>query len=238
MRGYIKKVICGVLAAASIAGFVTACGKESNGRRQSRRRNNNTAATTAEESNAFTVNIAGKVGNHIIYSDNIYSPGNYTDKEKKDMMDYLEAVDKKLTSDIYVTGCNWVEMENTWRFYARQVIDGVVVPEVFYATDYDDPEPNIVIASRSRPCDKQLDKTGIMDPEELFDIVYERAEDHSDLLNDYHSKGIYGQYLLCYDEEKDVIYYAFTINDFSYINFDAKTGEIIEEYYWDGTIDD
>ena len=58
------------------------------------------------------------------------------------------------------------------------------------------------------------------------------------LLNEYWNKGIYGQYLLCYDEDKDVIYYAFTINDYSYIYFDAKTGEIIEEYYWNGDIED
>ena len=238
MRGYIKRVICGVLAAAAVAGCVTACGKKSTDRRDSRRRYNNTAATTAEESNAFKVNIAGTVGNHIIYSDNIFEPNKNSDKEKKEMMNYLEAVDKKLTEDIYVTGSCWVESENTWRFYARQVIDGVVVPEVFYSTDYDDPDPNIVIASRNRPCDEILDKSGIIDPAELFDEAYKRAEDHSDLLNEYWNKGIYGQYLLCYDEEKDVIYYAFTINDFSYINFNAKTGEIIEEYYWDGTIDD
>lgn len=238
MRGNIKSVICGVLVAATVAGCVTACGKKSDGQRDSRRRFSNTVETTAEESKAFTVNIAGEVGDHIIYSDNIYNFGNYTDKEKKDMMRYLEAVDKKLTEDIYVTGCTWVESDNTWRFSARQVINGVVVPDVYYSTDYNDPEPNIVITRGSRPCDRRLDKTGIMDPAKLCGVAYEHAEDHSDLLNDYHSKGVYGQYLLCYDENEDVIYYSFTINDFSYINFDAKTGEIIDEYYWDGVIED
>ena len=238
MRGNIKSVICGVLVAATVAGCVTACGKKSDGQRDSRRRFSNTVETTAEESKAFTVNIAGAVGDHIIYSDNIYSPGNYTDKEKKDMMRYLEAVDKNLDVDLYVTGCSWVEMDNNWRFYARQVIDGVVVPKVFYATDWDKTEPNIVIVDRRRPCEDKLDKTGIMEPDELFDVAYERAEKHTNDLNDYSKKGIYGQYLLCYDEDKEVIYYAFTINDFSYIYFDAKTGEIIEEYFWNGDIED
>ena len=60
MRGNIKRIICGVLAAAAFAGVLTGCGKKSNGRSDSRRRFSNNVETTAEESKAFKLDIAGQ----------------------------------------------------------------------------------------------------------------------------------------------------------------------------------
>ena len=184
----------------------------------------------------FREDIAGSVGDHIIYSYNLFENRGHSDQEKKDMLEYLEKVDKKLNEDIFVTGFTIMSFDGSYRFYARQCGNGAVVKDIYYATDIDDPSPNIVIVDGAPV--KVPDTTGLIPAEELFDKVKSRAEVNSSDLCDYHSKGIYGDYLLCYDMKNDLLVYDFTVNDYSHVILDAKTGDLVEEDYFNGDIPD
>ena len=185
---------------------------------------------------AFREDIDGSVGNHIIYSYNLFEGRNYSEKEKRDMLDYLEQVDAGLTQDLYIVGFTKMSIDGSYRFYARQVCNGAVVSDVTYITDVDDPQPNIKLLD-GIPC-STLDTSGVMDPKELIDDVEAMANAHSSELNDYSTKGVYGDYLLSYDTIRGQLVYDFRVNDYSEVKLDARTGSVVEERYFNGVIDD
>ena len=184
----------------------------------------------------FREDIAGSVGDHIVYSYNLFENRNYSDKQRKDMLAYLEQVDSTLTEDIYITGFTEMSVDGSYKFYARQCGNGAVVSDVYYWTDVDDPDPNIVIVEGSPVT--VPDTSGVIPAKELFEKVENLAEANSSKLNDYDSKGIYGEYLLTYDIARDLLVYDFEVNDYSNVILNAKTGELVEERYDDGVIMD
>ena len=238
MRKNMKRIVCGMLTAAAVAGVFTGC--SCNDRTSvSRADITITTASSAEEEPAtFQEEIAGKVGKHIYCSTYMVEYKDMTGSEKKTLMEYLEEVDKGLDEDIFVVGYKYIELEKRLRVYARQYKDGVVVPEITYGTDLDNPAPNIVINRKNRPVGSIPDKEGLIDPKALFETVEKLAEEHKNELLDYREKGVYGTYLLCYDLRRDILVYEFRINDYSTLSFDAKTGKIVDEYYFDGVIVD
>ena len=219
MRRRSGGLVCVLLAAVAVVTAFTGCGK----------------AEVVDKD--FKDEITGKIGDHIYYSDNVFSSKWYSDSQKEAMMDYLEDVDRNLDVDIFVRGSHYASVTGQYRFYARQYIDGVVVPDVVYSTDLDRPEPNIV-PDRKNPPVKEVDTSGLLPASDAIAIVKEAAGKHTDDLCYYSDRGIFGTYLLCYDIRNDILVYEFTVNEFSEVKVDAKTGNIVGEYYWDGTIID
>ena len=171
-----KRFVCGMLTAAAVAGLFTGC---SGNDRTDVSRSEITATTveSAEEKTApFQEEIAGKVGKHIYYSTYMVEYKDMTGSEKKKLMEYLEEVDKGLEEDIFVVGFKYIELEKKLRVYARQYKDGVVVPEITYGTDLDNPAPNIVINRKNRPVGSIPGKEGLIDPKALFETVEKLAE--------------------------------------------------------------
>ena len=193
--------------------------------------------TVLAQSADFHEDIVGTVGDHIYYSSNLFDSRKYSADEKKAMLEYLEAVDATLSEDLYVTGYTDGGSTGDQRFYARQYINGAVVSDVYYATEWDNPSPNIVLASDAQPV-ADLDTSNVISPEVLFPIVKEEAEKNSDKLNDYNNKGVYGFYLLSYESTGDRLVYDFTVNDYSHVKFDAVTGDLVSEDFWNGAIED
>ena len=74
-------------------------------------------------------------------------------------------------------------------------------------------------------------KNGLIPAEDVFEKVYERAS-QSDKVRQSADE-ITGTYLLAVDST-GTLYYRFTINRYSTVDVDAKTGEIIFERYWNG----
>ncbi len=192
--------------------------------------------TVIPENERFREDIAGSVGDHIIYSYNLFEGRKLEKGEKEEIIAYLEKVDKKLTEDIYVTG--WIRMshDNSLKFSARQCVNGAVTTDIWYSTDYDDPDPNIVIVDGVPLAD--IDTSAVVDVKDLIPVVVEKANANKTNLNDHDQKGVYGSYLLSYDNRKDMLVYDFTVNETSHVYFDALSGSLIEEKFWDGTIED
>ena len=197
-----------------------------------------TTTTVEEEPDLFQNEIAGKVGEHIYYSTYLFEYEDMTPSEKIELIEYLEEADKDLDEDIFVIDYKYIDFEKKWKVYARQYKDGVVVPEINYGTDLEKTGPNIVIDWKSQPVESIPDKEGLIDPEDLFETVEKLAEEHKNELLGYRESGVYGTYLLCYDLTRDILVYVFRINDYSKLSFDAKTGELVDEHYYNGVIVD
>lgn len=196
---------------------------------------------TLAQSADFHEDIAGTVGDHIYYSSNLFEGRGYSSAEEKEMLKYLEEVDATLDEDLYITGHTTWSETGEHKFYARQYINGAVAANVFYVTDWDKPSPNIVYAADSSPSSplSDLDTSKAISPEVLFATVKEEAEKNSDKLGGYYSdKGVYGTYLLSYDPTMGGLVYDFRVNEYSQVVFNAKTGELVYENFWDGAIDD
>ena len=238
MHGNMKLFVCGMLTAAAVTCVFTGCSNNDNTDGSGPVATATTAESAEEEPDLFQNDIAGKVGEHIYYSTYMFEYEDMTVSEKKELIEYLEEADKDLDEDIFVIGYKYIEFEKKLRVYARQYKDGVVVPEITYGTDLDKPGPNIVINWKSQPVESIPDKEGLIDPEDLFETVVKLAEEHKNELSGYREDGVYGTYLLCYDLTRDILVYEFRINDYSALSFDAKTGELVHEYYYDGVIVD
>ena len=192
--------------------------------------------TVVPETQRFREDIAGSIGDHIVYSYNLFEGRKLDKGEKEEIIDYLEKVDKKLTEDIYVTGSIRMSHDNSLKFSARQCINGAVATDIWYATDYDDPDPNIVIADGVPLAD--IDTSAVVDVKDLIPVVVEKANANKTNLNDHDQKGVYGSYLLSYDNRKDMLVYDFTVNETSHVYFDALSGSLIDDEFWDGEIAD
>ena len=191
---------------------------------------------SGKEKEVFREDIAGRIGNHIIYSHNVFEGRNLKKSEEEELIEYLEQVDAGLSEDVYITGWTRLSFNNMLRFFGRLSVNGAVVTEIYYATDIDDPTPNIRVVESFPVGD--IDISGVLDAKGLCPEVEKLAESHSADLNDYADKGVYGDYLLEYDINKNILMYNFQINDYSHVYVDAITGNILKEEYSNGDIMD
>ena len=181
---------------------------------------------------SFKPLVSGKLGTHIYYTDNVFKDRNLKKNEEKEMKEYLEQADKKLSEDILIVGWSGRPADNTLMFNAYQYVDGVVVPEVFYRLTQDGGVSVVMISDI--PAISSLDTAGLADPEELFQLVDDLAWQHKSQLYMDRDDKIYVIYHPEYDAIKDELYYYFMINEYSRIRIDAKTKDVLEEYYFNG----
>ncbi len=211
MKKAVAKAIALLISVACFAGF-TAC-KASTG-----------------SSKAFQEAKLIKVGEHTYYPDYLFKSNR--DKKFKDyILSVLEKCDKDLRENIFVYVIMEAETKDEFRFSAKIILDGVILEEgemtnwytseTGYVWNYD--------YSRFRKCD--FTKSDLVPVEEACTTVYEDAKANSQKL--YNGNNISGTYLLKTDGQGN-LYYEFTVNNYSFVTIDAKTGSIIKANYWNG----
>ena len=184
----------------------------------------------------FTAEPIYKIGNHIYYSDTLFDRKNAGSEERRQIKEYLEKADATLNEDVYV---NWYSEDtlnnNLMKISAAQYVDGVICTQIYYATDTNTrTDPNLRNVSDFPPV-QSLDTGNLVDPQDLFEDVKSHAKAHTrEMLMDRGSDTVYGTYQAEYDIPTDTIEYHFTVNTYSNIYVNAKTGRITKEYYWDG----
>ncbi len=258
MKKTVTKAIAILLSAACMAGF-TACstGSKETDKAELTQEETDTGSkdkdeeaptdeTTADSTEDTTAGSAGnidkaavkafseadliKVGEHTYYPDYLFS----SDREQmfKDyILSVFENCDKDLHDDIFVYVIMEAETKDEFRFSAKMIMDGVILeegemmnwyePETGYVWDYD--------FSRFRRC--EFTKSNLIPVEEACTTVYEDAKTNSQKL--YKGSDISGTYLLKTDGQGN-LYYEFTVNKYSIVTIDAKTGTIIQARYWNG----
>ena len=179
---------------------------------------------------AFSAAELIKIGEHTYYQDSMFERGR--DQTYKDyMLSQLEKADKDLHDDVYVTGIGEAEEHGEFRFFGKMMNDGVIYNSADMTCWYDSEKGNFWEIDYSKFRRTDFSKNGILPAEDFFGEIYERAS-KSDEVWDYWDD-ITGTYLLAVDSEGN-LYYHFTINKYSTVDVDAKTGEIILERYWNG----
>ena len=171
-----------------------------------------------------------KVGEHTYYPDYLFESDR--DKAFKDyMLSVLGKCDKELHDNIFVYVIMEAETKDEFRFSAKIIMDGVILeegemmnwytPETGYVWNYD--------YSKFRRCD--FTRSDLVPAEEASTTVYEDAKANSEKL--CNGDSISGTYLLKADGQGN-LYYEFTVNKYSLVTIDAKTGSMIKAHYWDG----
>ena len=244
MKTPIKKTLIAILAALMLTGFA-ACGKEpavttvtpvperkTEAKEASAGENNETVekADSKAPAGAFKETKLIKIGEHTYYPEDLFDHSDRDRHYKDHMISQLTQADKELHDDIYVHGIGESEVKGEFRFFGLMMNDGVTYDCAQMTCWYDGEKGSAwSIDSRFRRAD--FNKSGLINAEDAFGKVYEKAS-KSDKVKEVNSK-VTGTYLLMCDSNGK-LYYRFTVNEYSTVDVDAKTGEIISERYWDG----
>ena len=187
-----------------------------------------------KKNNDITCEQIGTIGDHIYYPENLFLSEGYSEEQKETVKSYLESLDKTLDEDVYITLCMYYPMHDRIDVSATAYVNGVVLSYFPYtATSQNDKG---LVQKFSRMTRPELDTSGLLNPEKLIPSVKEFASHNTDKMYMDRNDTIYGTYLLKYDMEKEKLYYEYTLNRWSYVNVDAKTGEIIGWNFYDGAV--
>ena len=175
-----------------------------------------------------------RIGEHTYYQEGLFEESDRDRMFKDYMITQLEKADKDLHDDVYVTGIGEAEEKDEFRFFGKMMKDGVIYSTGDMTCWYDSANGNFWEIDYSKFRRADFSKNGLLPAEDFFGEVYENASKSEKITEAYGFDGsITGTYLLAVGSEGN-LFYRFTINRFSYVDVDAKTGEIILEHYWDG----
>ena len=169
-----------------------------------------------------------KVGNHTYYPDYIFERRNIKADPEDYIIERLEAADRSLDEDIFIWGISISENEGETRVAASYMKQGMILKQrglsfdYKYSTEWHDYGQE----------DYDPSAEGLLPEDEIVSIAYAAADKHRSAMR---GTGISGTYII-WAESSGNIYYEFTVNLCSKIKIDARTGEILDEHYWDGLI--
>lgn len=186
------------------------------------------------KNNDITREQIGLIGDHIYYPENLFLSEGYSEEQIETVKNYLVSLDKTLDEDVYITLCMYYPMHERIDVSATAYVNGVVLSYFPYTATTENDKGLVQKFSRmTRP---ELDTSSLLDPEKLIPSVKEFASHNTDKMYMDRNDTIYGTYLLKYDMEKEKLYYEYTLNRWSFVNVDAKTGEIIGWNFYDGAV--
>ena len=176
----------------------------------------------------------GRIGKHIYYPEDTFFSEKRTEEQNEYIKSYLESIDKMLDEDVYATYYMYYPTQERVEVSANAYVDGVILSYFPYTASTDNDEGFFQKLSRMvRP---EIDTSGRLNPKKLIPDVKAYALQNKDDMYMDQGDTIYGTYLLKYDMEDERLYYEFTLNRWSYVNVDAKTGEIIGWNFDNGVV--
>lgn len=195
------------------------------------------AQTTAET--AFSEVKLTKVGNHTYYPDTLFDSRYVSEENRKIVFAEMEKADKCLETDVYISGFNQEYMSEYFRLYGYRMTDGIVEPEFSLNTGRGS-DGTVSWGSHKYgllsllPDAGYVNGDGVRPASEFFAKVYDLAKEHEkQIFRHCKTEPIRGNYMLNADLQGNV-FYEFTINAYTTIRVNARTGAVMEEYYWDG----
>ena len=179
---------------------------------------------------AFHADKVTKVGNHTYYSEDVYGNRDMDDERKKALMERMEKADETLTEDVYVYGFGESETRGEFRFYGYAYQAGIVLEDIAMGAWYG-PANGYVWSRRAFTKNQQaFDSQNLASFDDVLETVYEDAKENKDQMVKERINGFY----VLKAKENGELYYEFRINRYSTVKVDAKTGTIIQAYYFDG----
>ena len=231
MKTPIKKTLAVILATLMMTGFA-ACGKkpaETTATPVPERKAETTVAQVPESKTEAKEATAGEKNETEEKADSSAPAGAFKEAKLIKIGEHTY-YPEDLHDDIYVHGIGESEVKGEFRFFGLMMNDGVTYDCAQMTCWYDEEKGSAwSIDSRFRRAD--FSKSGLINAETAFGKVYENAFKSAKVRRV--SSTVTGTYLLMCDSNGK-LYYRFTVNKYSTVDVDAKTGEIISERYWDG----
>ena len=193
--------------------------------------------------NAFSEDKILKIGNHTYYSETMFALRGRTEEEREEVFAQMRKADKLLNCDIFVTGFNTEFGTADFRMFGLRMTNGIPEAKMSLSSGWDMENDKVLWGSHRYGLiefmpEVTIDTEGIMPAELLFEKVYGLAKANEKYIFEHRrTEPISGTYMLKADEA-GVVYYEFRINKYTTIEVNAKTGEVMHEYYWDGVYED
>ena len=169
-----------------------------------------------------------KIGNHTYYPDYVFERRTIIADPEEYIIERLEAADGSLDEDIFIWGISISENEGETKAFASYMKQGMLLYQRGLSFDYKSGTEWHDYGQE----DYNPSTDGLMPEEEIVSIAYAAADKHRSAMR---GSGISGTYIIWAEYSGD-IYYDFTVNTCSRIKIDARTGEILDENYWNGLI--
>jgi hypothetical protein len=167
-----------------------------------------------------------KIGEHTYYPDYLIEEDDRARSDKDHIITELTKADKELHDDVFIYSYGESETGGEYRFFGKTMMNGVIVESAEMIAPYDPAAGYVWDCDFSKYRRTDIDKTNLLPAEDLCDKVYDAAKNRKGI-------DLVGTYLLKADSE-GTLYYEFRIGKYSNVTIDARTGEIINEFYWDG----
>ena len=185
---------------------------------------------------AFKEVRVGQVGNHI-YIEEDFCEKRMREDQKKEIMAALEEADKLIDEDMYVYGVSESFDKSGYNFYANRYVKGVEITDDIVRCECKGGVYTWKSSSGGTYTkqDIDIDTSKVIPAEDLYNKVFKLATDHKKemILFDDENFQIRGEYTLRYNEQYG-LHYFFVIYDYSSVQVDAITGDIIEYYFFNG----
>ena len=188
--------------------------------------------------NAFSETKLVKIGNHTYYAETMYAVRGTKGEQREFVLSQMKKADRTLDHDVYVTGFNTMYDSEDFRMFGLRMTNGVIEAEMSLNSGWDKSNDTVLWGTNHYGLMEYMPEVlintdGIMPASLLFDKVYNLAKNNERLIFEHrHVEPISGTYMLMADEA-GVIYYEFRINEYSYIEVNAKNGDVMKQYYWD-----
>ena len=194
------------------------------------------AITETTPDTAFKEVRVGQVGNHI-YIEEDFCEKRMREDQKKEIMAALEEADKLIDEDMYVYGVSESFDKSGYSFNADRYVKGVDITDAKARCECKGGVYTWKSSSGGTYTkrDIDIDTSKVIPAEDLYNKVFKLAEEHKKemIMFDEENFQIRGEYTLRYDEQYG-LHYFFGIYDYSSVQVDAITGDIIEYYFFNG----
>ncbi len=178
-----------------------------------------------------------KIGNHTYYPEQIFDKPEMGLTEKLDVERFLEHLDSSLTEDLYFYSYMYDKQTGDVKAFGMPYYQGVLI-EGFYGAAESGSSGFTHYSTDPLPDLSSLNLAGILDETDV--VTTARALTNQNRLNLYYDETgeIYGIITLRYEPERDILYYDCIINEYSHIEIDAYTGDILLKSFFNGEYPD
>ena len=188
-----------------------------------------------------------KISNNLYYTDDLIENKGNEDKGK--ILNYYKTIsnylDKKYpTLSFYIANFNYDtlnEDNNGIIFNVYQMIDMAIIDKTMFSIDMENGKviehdySDLGFADSDNFIFSNLKATNNVNIDDVKEKALDLAQQHSDEIfkSSSSSRVIKGECYLKYNNENN-FYYKFILNNGSYVNIDAKTGNVIDSNFFNG----
>ena len=178
-----------------------------------------------------------KVGDNLYYTDELIENKG---RDKDTVLYYYqiisEYIKENFACDIYISNLSYDV--NEMYFNGYQMIDEVIIVDTFFTMTIKNNKVLDFYSVNGYNCmnESAVDTNGLLSVEKIKETASKLAKENADtMLEASNTNVIKGEIYLEYDKV-NALYYKVVLNNGSYIKINARTGNVIDTYFFNGII--